>query len=69
MKRLLPRRRRNDARYPMQQVAEQTIHESEVMMLAGEDSRAFVEALLAPPAPNECLRVLAERYKRTTVNQ
>jgi uncharacterized protein (DUF1778 family) len=52
----------------VQQVAEQTIYNHRVMELTAEDSRAFAEALLAPAAPNEHLRALAERYKRTTAN-
>ncbi len=51
----------------VQQAAEQAIRDHKVMTLTAEDSRAFAEALLAPPAPNERLRALAERYKRTTV--
>lgn len=50
----------------VQQAAEQAIREHKVIALTAEDSRAFAEALLAPPAPNEHLRKLAERYKRTT---
>ena len=51
----------------VQQAAEQAIREHKVITLTAEDSRAFAEALLAPPAPNERLRALAERYRRTTV--
>lgn len=50
----------------VQQAAEQVIREHKVVTLTAEDSRAFAEALLAPAAPNEALRALAERYKRTT---
>lgn len=51
----------------VQHAAEQAIREHKVVALTAEDSRAFAEALLAPPAPNEHLRALAERYRRTTV--
>lgn len=51
----------------VQHAAEQVIREHEVLTLAAQDSRAFVEALLAPAAPNEHLRALAERYQRTTI--
>lgn len=50
----------------VQQAAEQTIRAHKVITLTAEDSRAFAEALLAPAAPNESLRALAERYKNTT---
>ncbi len=50
----------------VQQAAEQAIREHKVIALTAEDSRAFADALLAPPAPNERLRALAERYKQTT---
>lgn len=49
-----------------QQAEEHAIREHEVITLTAEDSRSFAEALLAPPASNEHLRALAERYKRTT---
>jgi uncharacterized protein (DUF1778 family) len=48
----------------LRQAAEQTIREHEVMRLTARDSRAFVEALLAPPAPNAALRAAAAHYKR-----
>jgi uncharacterized protein (DUF1778 family) len=50
----------------LQQAAEQTIREHEVVSLTAQESIAFVEALLASPAPNEHLLRLAERYRRTT---
>lgn len=50
----------------VQQAAEQTIRAHKVITLTAEDSRAFAAALLAPAAPNERLRALAERYKKTT---
>lgn len=53
----------------VQRAAEQAIHDHKVITLTAEDSRAFAEALLSPPAPNEHLRALAERYKRTTASQ
>jgi uncharacterized protein (DUF1778 family) len=53
----------------VQQAAEQAIREHKVLTLTAEDSRAFAETLLSPPAPNERLRALAERYKRTTARE
>ncbi len=47
-----------------QRAAEEVLREHEVMTLTARDSRAFVEALLNPPAPNEQLRAAAARYKR-----
>lgn len=52
----------------VQHAAEQAIREHKVVALTAEDSRAFAEALLAPPAPNEHLRTLAEQYRRITVS-
>jgi len=51
----------------VQRAAERAIREHKVLTLTAEDSQTFAEALLAPPAPSERLRALAERYKRTTI--
>ena len=53
----------------VQQAAEQAIRKHKVITLTAEDSRAFAEAVLAPAAPNDRLRALAERYKQTTVTE
>jgi uncharacterized protein (DUF1778 family) len=50
----------------VREAAERAIREHEVITLTARESRAFVEALLAPPAPNPHLRALAARYRRTT---
>ena len=46
------------------EAARQVIHEHEGMTLSPRASRAFVEALLAPPAPNEHLRAAFAAYRR-----
>src|SRR5919201_4732116 len=51
-----------------QRAAEQTVREREVLVLSAKDSRAFVEALLNPPAPNAALRRAADRYRATMGN-
>jgi uncharacterized protein (DUF1778 family) len=50
-----------------QQAAEEIIREHMVITLTAQDSRAFVEALLNPPAPNERLRAAAARYTQESV--
>lgn len=40
-----------------------TIERFEVIMLTARDSRAFMEALMNPPAPNERLRAAAGRHR------
>lgn len=42
----------------------QVIREQEEMILSPRASRAFVEALLNPPAPNEHLRAAFADYKQ-----
>jgi uncharacterized protein (DUF1778 family) len=42
--------------------ARETIRAHEVIRLTAEGSRAFVEALINPPEPNEHLRALAREY-------
>jgi len=44
------------------ETARRTVNESELSELTRRDRIAFVEALLAPPAPNEKLRRAAARH-------
>jgi uncharacterized protein (DUF1778 family) len=44
--------------------ARATIREQQVMKLAGEDGRAFAEALLNPPAPNAKLKAAFVRHRK-----
>jgi len=44
--------------------AEAVIQEHEIIRLNRAQSRAFVEALLNPPAPNAALRKAARRHQR-----
>ena len=44
--------------------ARETILEHQVMKLAAEDSRLFVEALLNPPAPNARLKAAFARHRK-----
>jgi uncharacterized protein (DUF1778 family) len=46
----------------VQQAAKETIREQEVLVLRGEASRVFVNALLNAPAPNAALRAAARRH-------
>jgi uncharacterized protein (DUF1778 family) len=46
---------------------EAVIREREVIILSTEDSRAFAEAMLNPPAPNERLRAAFVRYQPGSV--
>lgn len=46
----------------VQDAAVRTINEMQVIRLSVEDSKAFAEALLNPPEPNERLRAAARRY-------
>lgn len=48
-----------------QEIAARTIREHEVMALSARDREAFVEALLAPPAPGARLRKAARTYRKT----
>ncbi len=50
-----------------QRAAEAVIREHEIITLSTEDSRAFAEALLNPPAPNERLREAFARYQQEVV--
>ncbi len=42
--------------------AESTLRENDIILLTGEDRRAFVEALMAPPALNRKLRQAFARH-------
>lgn len=46
-----------------QSAALQAISHYELLKLAPEDQRVFVDALLNPPAPNKALRAAAARYR------
>jgi len=46
-----------------QRAAEEAIRDHSIITLAAQDSRAFAEALLEPPMPNETLRAAATRYR------
>ena len=47
-----------------QEAANRTVQDHEAMTLSIRDRKAFVAALLKPPAPGTRLRKAAERYKR-----
>lgn len=49
----------------VQEAAVRTIEEMQLIRLSAEDSRAFADAVLDPPAPNEKLRAAARRYMET----
>jgi uncharacterized protein (DUF1778 family) len=49
--------------YELQRSAQAVIDEHERVRLSTEESRNFVDALLAPPAPNEALKKAFTRYK------
>lgn len=46
-----------------QEAAYRTIEEAQIIRLSVADQRAFAEAILNPPAPNDALRRAAEAYK------
>lgn len=48
------------------EAAQRTLREHERMILAGDDRKAFVQALLKPAAPGPRLRKAVKRYKRAT---
>lgn len=50
------------------EAAQQVIQTHEVMTLSPRDSRAFVEALLNPSAPNEQLRAAFADYRKAVDN-
>jgi uncharacterized protein (DUF1778 family) len=47
----------------MQKAAQETIREHELMSLTARDTKAFVNALLKPPASSARLKRAAERYQ------
>jgi len=53
----------------VQEAAKAVIQEHEVLRLNPSQSRAFVERLLHPPAPNALLRKAAEEYSRKVVSR
>jgi uncharacterized protein (DUF1778 family) len=46
-----------------QSAAMETIRRHETITLSARDSRAFIQALMHPPAPNEQLRAAARRHR------
>lgn len=48
----------------LQNSARQAIEDHRQVRLSGEESANFVQALLAPPAPNAALRAAFGRYRR-----
>lgn len=53
----------------VQREAEQTISQSNLLVLDSEASRTFAEALLNPAAPNEALRAAATRHRQRVKRQ
>jgi len=50
------------------EAAQRVIREQETMTLSARDSRAFVEALLDPPAPNARLRAAFAAFQHEVAN-
>lgn len=46
------------------EAATRTVQEHTLIHLSAQDSRAFAEALLNPPAPNDALRQAKERHDK-----
>jgi len=46
-----------------QEAAYRAIEETQIIRLSIEDQRAFAEAILNPPAPNDAMRRAAEAYR------
>ena len=46
----------------MQRAAVQVFQDHAMITLSNRDQRAFVEALMNPPEPNDALRAAAKRY-------
>jgi len=46
-----------------QEAARRTIEETHIIRLSVEDQRAFVDAILSPPAPNDALRRAAAAHR------
>lgn len=53
----------------VQQAAEQTVHQHEVIALSRRDAQAFMDALLHPEPAGARLRQAAERYKAVMGDQ
>jgi uncharacterized protein (DUF1778 family) len=53
----------------VQEAAKAVIQEHDALRLNGLQSRAFVEALLNPPAANETLRQAADDYRKDVVSR
>jgi uncharacterized protein (DUF1778 family) len=51
-----------------QRAAEEAIREHSTLVLTPQASRAFVEALLEPQAPNAALRAAADHYRRVVIS-
>jgi uncharacterized protein (DUF1778 family) len=49
----------------LQEAATKTIEDHNTVRLTIEEQKAFVEALMNPPAPNQNLRRAAERHRKT----
>ncbi|MEE4601245.1 MAG: DUF1778 domain-containing protein [Desulfobacteraceae bacterium] len=47
-----------------QEAARQAVKEHQMMSLTSRDTKAFVKALLRPPAPSKKLKRAATRYKK-----
>lgn len=48
--------------------AKRTVQEHEMMVLSARDRKAFVSAILKPPAPGKRLKKAAQRYKKNMGN-
>ncbi len=46
-----------------QEAARQTVREYRVLTMSSRDSRAFVQAILNPPVPNDALRDAVRHYR------
>jgi len=46
-----------------QEAAHRAIEETQIIRLSIEDQRAFAEAILNPPAPNDAMRRAAQAYR------
>lgn len=51
-----------------QEAAQEAIKEHELMSITSRDAKAFVSALLKPPAPSKRLKQAAARYKSLLKN-
>jgi uncharacterized protein (DUF1778 family) len=48
----------------LQEAAVRTVEDHNVIRLAVEDQKTFIDALMSPPVPNEALRRAARRYRK-----